>query len=248
MLNKLLKLLNKDPIITFNLAYPKMLNVFPKPVSAVADIPEWYKKQPGYYNNDRSVVDGVMQLTVKKCQAIFDGMSSGYFLLAPVDIYIDTTEGKTIVDIPQTFKKLSEPLTGFHSTQQISEYPLDQELYIDNILRIHPVWLISTPKEYSCLFLMPMHHNLPIHAVPAVVDSDNFLVDGLLSYFVKKNYKGTIKQGTPLIQVIPFKREKWSSVINEHFDKKIAIEQKNNIRSVFENGYRKKLWVKKEYR
>lgn len=247
MLKKIIKMLYRDPVITFNLAYPKMLNVFPEPITAVKQIPEWYKKQPGYYNNDRSLVNGVMQLTVKKCQAVFDGMTSGYFLLAPVDIYIDTTDNKTIVEVPETFKRLKEPLIGFHSFQQISEYPVEDNVYINNILRIHPVWLVSTPKTYSCLFIAPMHRDLPIKAVPAIVDSDNFIVDGLLSYFVKKDFKGVIKQGTPIVQVIPFKREKWSSKINENFDKSISIEQRDNIRSVFENGYRKKLWVKKEY-
>ena len=189
-----------------------------------------------------------MQLTVKKCQAVFDSMASGYYILAPVDIYIDTTGEKAIIDIPMHFKKFKEPLIGTHSPEQISKYPLDRNIYSDHILRIHPVWVVSTPKGYSTLFMTPMHQDLPIHSIPAVVDSDTFMVDGLISYFVKKNFKGVIKQGTPILQVIPFKREIWESEINENFDKKDILEQRDILRSTFENGYRRKFWTKKEYK
>ena len=247
MINNIIKWFNKDPIIQFHLAYPKMIKIFPEPKPAIADVPEWYKKQPSHYNNDRSLVNGVMQLTVKKCQAIFDGMTSGYFLLAPVDIYIDTTDNKTSIEIPEAFRKLNQPILGVHGTSQISEYPLDKDLYLENLLRIHPVWLVSTPKGYSTLFMPPMHYDLPIQAVPAIIDSDSFYSDGLLSYFVKKNYKGVIKQGTPIVQVFPFKREKWQSKINEDFDTGLLYEQRKNLRSTFENGYRLKFWKKKQY-
>ena len=48
-------------------------------------------------------------------------------------------------------------------------------------------------------------------------------------------------------QVFPFKREKWQSKINEDFDTGLLYEQRKNLRSTFENGYRLKFWKKKQY-
>ena len=54
-----------------------------------------------------------------------------------------------------------------------------------------------------------------LKAIPGVIDTDTYPSDGFLSFFVPKNFKGIIKQGTPFIQVIPIKREKFVSKIKK---------------------------------
>ena len=155
-------------------------------------------------NNDPSISNGQMKLTAKKCQAFFDAMSAGYLLRMPMDLYIDTTDGKQEFELPLDCRAYQSRLMATHTNEQVSHMKWDEQVYIRHILRIHPTWLVRTPKGYSSFFTQPIHQDpSPILAVSAIIDTDNFLSDGHLSFLVKKGFKGVIKQGTPLCQVVP---------------------------------------------
>lgn len=241
---------NKKPWIRFNNTYPKLVDIFPDPEPASKYIPDWYRQQPGYYKNDQGVFDGTQHLTVKKCTAFFDVMSSGYMILSPIDISIDTTVSPPIFDIPTQFKSLRMPMISFHNAQQISHYPIDPEKEISTILRINLVWVISTSPGTSCLFVDPQHKDKsPLKAVSAIIDTDNFYSDGLFSFIVQKDFKGIIKKGTPLVQILPYKRESWTHEVDNEFDPVDKLRhQRFKIRSVFNGGYKKYFWNKKEYK
>lgn len=242
-------MLNNKKIV-FTSSFPKMIDIFPKPEPCIKNLPKWFKKQNSYIADNLDVINGSQQITVKKCPAISDILSSGYILKCPFDLYIDTTNKDPIYDMPQTLKGLKYPMIGYHPNIQISEYDIDLEKYEKDLLRINMVWMIKTPKGYSSLVLDVQHGDkLPIKAVSALVDTDIFYTDGLFSFIVEKNYKGIIKKGTPLVQIIPIKRKNWESIIineNNILDK--VRYQRYVIRSVFSNGYKKYFWHKKEYK
>ena len=58
--------------IEFIPKYRLYKKAFPEPVSVSSSIPEWWKHQESYLNNDQNVHNGTMMLTIKKCQSIFD--------------------------------------------------------------------------------------------------------------------------------------------------------------------------------
>lgn len=236
--------------IQFLQAYPKLVSVFPEPEPGTKNIPDWYRSQPGISGEDQNTPHmGSFRLTVKKCQAFFDAIAVGYILKVPVDIYIDTTDGKFDIQLPAEMNRFRAELVAHHSTEQISHMPFDKDQYCDTVLRIHPTWMIKTPKGYSTLFVSPMHQQpTPLSAVEAIVDTDEFISDGHLSFLVKKNFKGVIKQGTPLIQVIPFRREEWESELVKDFDEEETNLQRSVVRSTFQNGYRMKFWHKKVFK
>jgi hypothetical protein len=235
-------------IIKFLQKYPHLADVVPLPEPGTKNIPLWYKEQPGIVG-DGTPDNGQLRLTVKKCQAFFDAMSMGYILNVPVDIYIDTTGGEFKVELPAHMNKYKEQLIGEHGIEQVSHLPIDREIYCDKILRINPTWMIQTAEGYSTLFTNPIHQNLtPLKAIDAVVDTDNYFTDGHLSFLVKKNFKGIIKQGTPMSQIFPFKREDWEMEVDKAFDLKKMEEQRTKVRSTFQNGYRLKFWQKKTFK
>jgi hypothetical protein len=109
--------------------------------------------------------------------------------------------------------------------------------------------MVQTDAGYSTFFTNPMHQSpSPLKAIDAVVDTDNYFTDGHLSFLVKKNFKGTLKQGTPMSQVFPFKREEWTMELVNNFPPKKIEEQRNKVRSTFQNGYRLKFWQKKTFK
>jgi hypothetical protein len=236
--------------IKFLQSYPMLSDVFPKPSPASRNIPQWYKDQPGIIGDNPEVPEnGVLKLSVKKCQAFFDVMAAGYIIKVPVDIYIDTTQGKLDVQIPVALQNFRNELITHHSTEQVSHMPIDTDRYCNEILRIHPTWMVSTEKGYSTLYLQPLHGKpSPLKAVEAIIDTDEFFSDGHLSFLVEKGFKGLIKQGTPMVQIIPFKRDDWEMEVEENFNPEKTISQRNSVRSTFQHGYKLKFWQKKTFK
>ena len=213
--------------IKFLQMYPQLLNIVPEPEQSTKNVPTWYKDQPAISGND--IPDkGIMRLTVKKCQAFFDAMAMGYTLKVPCDIYIDTTDGNLNIQLPAGMNRYHSMLISEHSEEQVSHLPIDKEIYCSKILRIHPTWMVQTDAGYSTFFTNPMHQSpSPLKAIDAVVDTDNYFTDGHLSFLVKKNFKGTLKQGTPMSQIFPFKREEWTMELVNNFPPKKVEEQRN---------------------
>jgi hypothetical protein len=223
----------------------------PLPVPAIKLLPEWYKRQPGIVKNDDALPQGVINSTVKKCMPVFDIIAAGYMIVAPCDIYVDATDPEKLsYSLPLTMKQFQSDMFATHAELQYDHYPIDSKIHHKQLLRIMPFWSVETPKGYSSLFVNPFHRDdSELLAMSAIVDTDAFISDGHLSFLVKKGFKGVIKQGTPLVQVIPFKRDEWASeeVPFEESAKKIS-KQRLNIRSTFANGYKDKLRFKKEYK
>ena len=74
--------------------------------------------------------------------------------------------------------------------------------------------MIKTPPGYSVLFTHPMNwHYLPFYSLSGVVDTDTYTMPVLFPFMMKNNFEGIIPKGTPVIQIIPFKRDDWKSNI-----------------------------------
>lgn len=225
----------------------KMPKIAIEPEKVTAQIPEWYKHQPSTMNDVKYPTLNQLPNTVKKCQAVFDAMTAGYLLKTPCDLFIDTTVTPVDIQFPQQLEFIRHIILSMHPNAQVSHLPIDENIYLPDLLRIHPLWLVGTEEGYSTLFTAPMHSEvLPIVAVPAIIDTDKFYSDGHLSFFLKKGFKGIVKKGTPMVQVIPFKREHWTHEIVETDDDMLK-EQRAVVRSQFANAYRNNFWEKKQY-
>ena len=85
--------------------------------------------------------------------------------------------------------------------------------------------------------------------MPGLIDTDGYPSDGHLSFIVEKDFKGVIKQGTPLIQVIPFKREDWKMEAVDAEESELFLKKhRMSLRSTFSNGYKNKFRSPKEFK
>jgi len=226
------------------------LEFTPMPRPASKFLPSWYKKTPSLVNNEDALKHGHANTTVKKCMPIFDIITAGYILSAPCDIYLDATNPEKLSwSIPTTLISFQGDMFASHSREQYSEMPMDKDKYHKDLLRIFPFWAAETGKGYSTIFMQPQYSDpTPLVAMQAIVDTDSFVSDGHLSFLVEKNFKGVIKQGTPLVQLIPFKREPWKMSLGslEESYKKMQ-SQRLKVRSNFMNAYKNKFRAKKDY-
>ena len=224
----------------------------PLPQPGIKFIPDWYKAQPGNKGDSEMIpAIGVAASTVKRCMPIFDAITAGYIIVAPCDIHLDATNPEKLEwSIPAQLQSLKADMFAFHSPEQYENYPVDPDQYHKQIFRILPTWAVGTDEGYSTLYTNPYHSDAsPLWAFTAIVDTDKFVTDGHLSFLVKKGFKGTIKQGTPIAQLIPFKREAWTSeAVDPDEARSFFDKQRFNLRSTFINGYKNKFRSKKEYK
>jgi hypothetical protein len=111
-----------------------------------------------------------------------------------------------------------------------------------------PGWSIKTPKGYSTLFTHPINSpNLPFQTLTAVVDTDKHPLVINFPFFIRENFYGHIPAGTPIIQMIPFKRNDWEM---EVIDNKVPPNYDRQW-EVMGNApmawYKRKWWTKKSY-
>jgi hypothetical protein len=97
--------------------------------------------------------------------------------------------------------------------------------------------------------MQPLHRDLDTLAIPGIIDTDKFVSEGHMSFLIKKGFKGVIKQGTPLIQILPYKRDSWSNkILGMKEALQVLSKQRFILRSKFVNAYKDNFWFKKEYK
>lgn len=222
---------------------------YEKPVPSVSAIPEWYKKIPLTVDGGkpRIVGDAATNMTVKACSPFLDSLSAGYMFTLPADIQIDKNEEGNIsinwmVDLPDFISS--------HSAEQINGMTLSDGTP-PNALKWKAGWRITTPKGYSTLFVHPLNRtDLPFHTLSGIVDTDTYpLATEFPFAFDPKMVEGSmiIPKGTPIVQAIPFKREKWYMEMEE-FDKKEYDREHFRLRSKISRSYKSMFWQRKTFK
>jgi hypothetical protein len=110
-------------------------------------------------------------------------------------------------------------------------------------------WAIKTPPGYSCLITQPFHRDLPFTILPGIVDTDTYPVPINFPCVLSNiEFEGLIPAGTPLAQIIPFKRDSWIS----EYDNRKTINEINTkaklLKSKFYDSYKTLFRTPKEFK
>ena len=174
---------------------------FPKPSKFF--LPEWYKKTESYIGGEKIINinnPDESNATIKKCMPVFDALTAGYIIPLPCDIEVKLEDGKSIF--------YSDTPIAWHSVSQANNYPAPHKKFLPKFLN---PWGIQTSIGTSCLFINPVHQDLPFKVLEGVVDTDSYSVPVNFPFVLNdKNWEGHIKAGTPMVQVMPFVRTQWS--------------------------------------
>jgi len=225
--------------IVFTNQYPNYDLELPKPSSAY--LPSWYKEMDSYRGGvKKPTSDNVNAGTVKKCMPVFDAITAGYMIALPVDVYVEPTEEGPL------YRWAGLDAIQFHPVEQASTHPLVNGFPYPKFMS---PWGIKTPKGYSTLFVQPFHQDLPFTIMAGVVDTDTYTVPVNFPFVLNDtNFEGMIPMGTPIAQVIPFKRDSWTSRIGTDKEReKLGRAQLKNTLTFFDT-YKKFLWTKKEFK
>ena len=225
-----------------------------KPEPAVLNIPQWYKNLTHTPENK----------TVKGCMPFLDTLTAGYILKIPVDYRIRHnvkkdglrgTLGSSFLN-DDNFDNMTAKLNvNKDSVQMHGVIQLGKECpYIqkNKDLPIHKIlnpWVIKTPPGYSCLFVPPLNNNDDrFSIIPGIVDTDTFPEEINFPIVINGDkypiLETTIKIGTPYVQIIPFKREKWKMSFGVEKEKQ-RDKRFFWLKSTILNTYKNKWWHKK---
>ena len=226
-----------------NIIFINTLNVdeIYAPTPAAFEIPQWYKDTPSYKDNLKKP-DSTNNIpsTVKRCMPVFDSMSSGYIIKSYVDVYVSQKYGYPFFEWPSL-----SPIS-FHPIEQAEKHPKQNGIPYPKWVNS---WAVKTPPGYSCLFTTPMHRENLFEILPGIVDTDRSIPAVSFPFVLKDNsWEGLIPAGTPIAQVIPFKRDSW--IMSMGNEKLIKEEEKaaKLLRTRFFDSYRTFFWTRKEYR
>jgi hypothetical protein len=201
-------------------------------------IPKWYKESNSYLPG----VPAFRNKGLKLCIPYLESLTVGYAFVLPCDVVVQKINGKSKFIWPKEidFGIADRP----HSTNP--NMPVPNGTYKD-----HFAWQIKVsvklPKGYSALVTHPLNRNdLPFITMSGIADYDEGIAGGSLPFFLKDDFEGIIEQGTPIAQIIPFKRDEWES---KHLPGLSEETKKETLRSqVVTSGYYKKnRWHRKSF-
>ena len=177
--------------------------------------PDWWKKMKVF-----QAVRGRRTQTIRACPAMHDWTKSGWYLLANRDIEVLCGSDRMALSnenftTKDTTKKNYESPT--HPSDQFDnafDYLKDDEFgHVKDAFKMRNPWNIITPPGYSTYYVDPFLFQNKFFAVwQGIIDTDKFNVNqdnSQIIFYPRVNESFTIKKGTPLCQVIPFKREEW---------------------------------------
>jgi len=216
------------------------------PVPASKEVPEWYKIMESSHENKQNTYDTYLTQTIKRCMPVFDSIAAGYIIKTFCDFTIlDEVGHKGSKQFKWPTEGISN-LISLHPAHQVNGYK-GLELPMGAYKWTNP-WGIQTPKGYSLLVINPLHRpNIGLNILEGVVDSDTYFSPINLPFIVNENFTGTIPAGTPIAQIIPFKRDEFKMIFGDDNDRKEAIKIYTLIRSLYLNGYRNHFRQKKSY-
>jgi hypothetical protein len=224
------------------LQYESAVEVYPNIITPAKNhVPEWYKKIPKWADNEMFEIDKGFKITIKQCMPFLDSLITGYMIVLPNDLYVKNNNGMPYI----TWNSTNFPPTN-------REIPSNLNLVPKGHYPIEFIWQTgvsnTVPLGYSVLFTHPLNrHDLPFTTLSGVVDGGLVMnPKGQIPFFIKEGFEGIIPQGTPIIQLIPYRQENW---VHKKTKGLLNKSNEHNLKtsSLIYGWYKKTFWTKKQY-
>jgi hypothetical protein len=212
-------------------------------VPAIKAVPDWYKDMETSYAKNKTEPYAVRQTqTIKRCMPVLDSITSGYVIKTHTDLFVKCIDGVTSFE----WASDTQETVTFHPAAQLTNY---RNLNLPHgAPKLRNPWGIKTPKGYSSIFIPPMHRPASgIRILEGVVDTDLYTNSVQLPFLVDAGFVGTIPAGTPVVQVIPFKRDSFEMKLGDIKERTENDDVSRLLRSKWINGYRNYFRTIKNY-
>lgn len=201
MIKRFKKLFDKGPAITFrpHVGAPE-LSKMTRIQLASEVIPAWLNEQKNYENSRHRF---------QNCPGMADLMRAGYIITAWDDIRIKANRAGVVVKLEKSYTHPAEPMTAAVVAGVTN--PDGIGLHVS---KLNAPWSVTTRKGYSAMVLPATYHSPfldDLHVYGGIVDYDEFHTINFI-FSPLRECELLIPAGTPLLQVIPYKRETMEGV------------------------------------
>ncbi len=214
----------KKPIIEFY-CHPNFEGIIPEPKPASKFIPEWYKSIPPTL--DSKDHQNRPNLTAKKCLPMLDAMTAGYVIPLAGDLGLKSSEDCNTIEV---FNPPEIRLAEFHSLHQLG--PKAPGMPAPPVKFINP-WIIKTAPGWSTLIIPLVNSSLEnphFTCLGGLVDTDKYAKEiNFPAIWHTPNFDDYIPAGTPLVVVIPVKRD---AITNSSLVRSMTKKEFTNIEEI----------------
>ena len=196
MIKHLKALIKPEPTIKFK-PYQGAPNLSPLTRIHLASeiVPTWLDEQRKYENSRNKFYN---------CPGMVDLMRAGYIITAWDDIRIKANNAGVVAKFELSYTRPleymnSEVVAGVAEVEGISL----------RVCKLNTPWSITTRKGYSAMVVAATYHSpflKDLHVYGGIVDYDNFHTVNFI-FTPLRECEVFIPAGTPLLQVIPYRRE-----------------------------------------
>jgi hypothetical protein len=227
--------------ITFIASNPSILEIREKPKPASELMPEWYKNM--LPTQSPLKLNPQFNITAKKCLPLIDGLTAGYIVTLWADIFVSYDEN----NFPIIETAVSDLITEAWPLAISSTFEIPEGFQLPVFKYFHG-WIPKTPKGYSCLITHPHgYQNNPFWTLTGVIDTDTLTTSANAPFVLRKNFRGLIPKGTPMFQILPFKRERWDA----NYEARTVLESYNEfekLKTTITGSYGRYIRSKKEFK
>lgn len=204
-----------------------------RPVLAKDYVPDWWKRSKG-----TECKGGALSDTLRMCPAMDDLLKIGWYYVINYDVEIQCNDHEYGPNRSRKWKSVTpyqynNSASHPHIQQTWDQCNHSHHRKTTDSFKFVSDWGVKTPIGYSCLYIDPfLHNNENFTLWPGVIDTDKFSsnTDNAPMIFLPKIDKSfIIKKGTPVAQLIPFKREEWVGSFLYHKKRNFAENACNDI-------------------
>ena len=227
---------NKISFDNLHEAYPDCL----KPIKTL--VPQWYKDAPLWQTPDGKM-NGVIAPAIKQCMPFLDSLTSGYAILLPADLHVLIgSDGIPVI----TWRDGDITILEARGTAAAPTLPIPHGYNPQQFGWAIPI-TFKVPDGYSVILGHPFNRfDLPFLTLTGIADINYVLDKGFMPFYIKEGFEGVIPQGTPIAQILPFKREDWIAEKVPGMAKESELNTKR-MKLRISNWYRDNFWSKKTF-
>lgn len=217
---------------------PEDKGVIAEPVPAKTYLPEWFRKLPPVDREHLTPTNN--GLTVKRCMPFIDAMSIGWVIPLAATVRLEIKDNGRTVTAGWEFDR---EMIGFHGMHQVEGHPQAPR----PPCKFYNRWTIRTPAGWSCLFVPPLNRPHKVfEVVSGVVDTDRYQSIIHFPFFATADDGvHVLEKGTPIVQVIPFRRE--GTYIEADIRSEVPEEAETRER-ILRNTIAGEAWYRKQAR
>ena len=222
--NKVRFVAKQPSMLDLDIALPQPAEIF---------IPDWFKKIPPFESEELTSI--LRRATSKSCPSFVDTFKEGYVIPAPCDIWL-----KVLDDGSWEWRTASPLMTcEIHNDNQMVDY-MPKSSKVRKVFKLILPFTIHTSKNIW-MKQVPMlwNYNTDFHIAYGQFNTNKVHQVNLQILYTSKKNEIIIKQGTPLAQYVPFRKEKFDIKIVEN-NKNYQLAEDKYIfaaNSKFKGGY-----------